>query len=101
MIKHINGNEFDAFVSSNEKVVIDFWASWCGPCRMLGQELEELDLKHPEIVVGKVNVDENEACFAQFGEQAIPLLCFFKNGKLVKKIVGYIPADRVWETYNG
>lgn len=100
MIKHINENEFDAFVSSKEKVVIDFYADWCNPCKMLGKELEEFEAEHKDFVIGKVNVDENEACYAQFGEQSIPLLVFFKNGKAVKKVVGYIPAKKVWDFYN-
>lgn len=100
MIKHINGNEFDEFIKSNERVVVDFFATWCNPCRMLGQEIEELVKNNPDLTVAKIDVDENEDCFAQFGEQSIPLLCFFKNGKLTKKIVGYIPAEKVLEYYN-
>ncbi len=100
MIKHINGNELDNIIKNNERVVVDFFANWCQPCRMLGQGLEDLSEKHPEIVVAKIDVDENEETFAQFGEQSIPLLCFFKNGRLSKKVVGYIPADKVWSIYN-
>ena len=97
----INDTNFEAEVLKSEKpVLVDFFATWCNPCRMLGQELEELSKSHPELTVAKIDVDENEDCFAQFGEQSIPLLCFFKGGKLVKKVVGYIPAEKVLEFYN-
>lgn len=101
MIQSLTMETFDKFISEHERVVIDFHAAWCAPCRMLGQELEEFEESHPEMVIGKVNVDEYPELFSQFGESSIPLLVFFKNGKAYGKILGYIPASRVWEAYNG
>jgi thioredoxin 1 len=68
---------------------VDFWAEWCGPCRMIGPFVEELAEKYEEkVFIGKLNVDENEEVTAQFGIRSVPTLLFFKNGKLADKLVG-------------
>ena len=69
-------------------VLIDFWATWCGPCRMQAPILEAFAAEHPEIKVGKVNVDESPELAEKFGIMSIPTLLVFKNGKLVKTAVG-------------
>ena len=100
MLLHLEGNEIDKVISTNEKVLVDFYADWCMPCKMLGQAIEELVDEHAEMVVAKVNVDENQEYYSQFGEESIPLLLLFKNGRLAKKIVGFIPKKNVWRLYN-
>lgn len=69
-------------------VLVDFWASWCGPCRMQAPILEAFTKEHPEIKVGKVNVDENHELAEKFAIMSIPSLLAFKDGKLVKTAVG-------------
>ena len=89
-VKTINTDNFEKEVLQSEQpVLVDFWAPWCGPCKMVGPIVETLaDENVGKIVVGKVNVDENQALSGQFGVRGIPTLLFFKAGKEVKRIVG-------------
>ena len=90
MVLHLTKDNFKDFINSNEKVLVDFWASWCGPCRMLAPIMEELEKDYPNRVA-KVNVDEEEELAQAFGIQSIPTILIFKEGKLVDKTVGYQP----------
>lgn len=76
-------------LASDKKVVLDFWASWCEPCMMLSPVLEEVAKEKEDIVVGKVNVDEQPQLAAAFGIQSIPTLMLFQNGKHIDTAVGY------------
>ncbi len=87
-IINLNEKNFKDTIESNETVLVDFWAPWCGPCRMLAPVLEELNQKNPNLVIGKVNVDEEEVLGSMFNVMSIPTMCIFKNGKLVKTTVG-------------
>ena len=80
-LEHLNEENFEEFINSEEKVIVDLWATWCGPCRMLAPELEKL-VNNGVISVGKVDVDENEAIAEKFNVQSIPTLLLFKGGKL-------------------
>ena len=78
-------------VKAQGKVLLDFWATWCGPCRMIAPIREEIAAENPGITVGKVNVDEEMELAVQFGVVSIPMLVVLENGKVVNKSVGYAP----------
>lgn len=82
-------------MESTQPVLLDFWANWCGPCRMLSPIIDEIGEETAEIKVGKVNVDEQRELAAQFGVMSIPTLVVIKNGKAVKRSVGVQTKDRI------
>ncbi len=83
-------------VIKDGSIILDFWATWCGPCRMLGPVLEQLS-EEENIRVGKINVDEEEELAEQFNISSIPALFLVKDGKVVKKEVGYLPLNALKE----
>lgn len=76
-------------------VLIDFWADWCGPCRMLSPIVDEVANENPNIKVGKINVDEQQELSAQFGIMSIPTLLVFKDGKKISESIGLIPKEQI------
>ena len=92
---------FETEVLASEKpVLVDFWATWCGPCRMLAPELEALAAERTDIKVGKVNVDENPELCAKYGITSIPAVFVFKNGQVFKQAVGYRPKAELEQLLN-
>ena len=95
-VMHITKANYDELVKNSDKpVLLDFWAPWCGPCRMVGPIVEEIAQEREDIAVGKVNVDEEVELAMEFGVASIPMLVVFKDGKAVAKSVGYRPKSEI------
>ena len=96
-ITDVTDNNFQAEVLENDKpVLVDFWAPWCGPCRVIAPSLEEIaDEQSDQLRSVKLNVDENQQTAARYGVMSIPTLIVFKNGEPAKTIVGALPKKRL------
>ena len=90
---HFTKDGFDKALSQGKLMMVDFWASWCGPCRMLGPVIEQLDNQYPDVVVGKVNVDDEQELTMRYGVMSIPTVIFFKDGKEIDRKVGVMPPE--------
>ena len=94
----ITSENFASLKTGNLPLVVDFWATWCGPCRMVAPLLEELAKKYGgQVVLGKCDVEENEDLTGEFGIRNIPTILFFKNGEVVDKVIGAQPKEKIEE----
>ena len=95
-LNEVTDNNFQAEVLEADKpVLVDFWAPWCGPCRIIAPHLEELAGEREDLSVVKLNVDENPQTAAQYHVMSIPMLLLFKNGQPVHQIIGALPKSRL------
>ena len=101
-IVNITKENFEAEVlNSDRPVLVDFWATWCGPCRMVAPFVEEIAEEHPEYKVAKINVDEQQELALQFAVMSIPTLMVFKGGEKVKQSIGARPKAQILAMLEG
>lgn len=95
-VLHINRESFEKIIAQDGKtVLVDFWATWCGPCRMIAPVLEEVAKERPDITVCKVDVDEERELALEYGVSSIPTLLVFRDGKVVNQSIGAMPKERI------
>lgn len=96
----INKNNFDEIISGDKPVLLDFYAEWCGPCRMVSPVIEEIASEHPEYAVGKINVDDEPDLAGKYGVFSIPTLVVLKNGRVSRRLTGARPKEKILELFN-
>ncbi|MBP5361365.1 MAG: thioredoxin [Bacteroidaceae bacterium] len=95
---NINDQNYDAFLAQGKPMVVDFSAEWCGPCRAMAPVIEDFAKKYDgKVIIGSCNVDESEALTAKFGVRNIPAIFFVKDGEVVDKTIGAVPASTLEE----
>ncbi|MDR2498986.1 MAG: thioredoxin [Tannerellaceae bacterium] len=94
MALEVTDNNFEKLVGSEQPLVVDFWAEWCGPCRMIGPIVEKLAERYEgQVTIGKMDIEANPDTVNHFGIRTIPTLIFFRNGQVVDKVVGVVPES--------
>ena len=99
-IVHITNENYPELAAGDKPLLIDFWATWCGPCRMIAPIVEEIAAERSDIIVGKIDVDQDPDLARRFGIMSIPTLVVMKDGEEVNKSVGLIPKEAVLKLLN-
>ena len=94
-VQKITNENFNSIKNQNKPILLDFYADWCGPCRMVGPIIEEIANERDDIIVGKINVDQNPDLAAAFGVSTIPTLVVMKNGEIVNRSAGARPKPQI------
>lgn len=94
-VLHVNQSEFEALLKEPGKIFVDFYANWCGPCKMLAPSVEKLAEEHPEVKVVKIDVDQDQAVALAYQVQSIPTLITFENGQPVNRKMGFMPYEEL------
>ena len=94
-VTELGGADFDGVVSAENPTLVDFWAEWCGPCKMMHPVFESLSKKYPSVRFARVNVDQNQNIAMRYGVQSIPTFLMFQSGKVVDKMVGAVGAPGI------
>ena len=100
-VKQLNREEFEKARKEEGLILLDFYADWCGPCRMVAPVLEEVSQLRKDVLVGKINVDDEEALAREFGIVSIPTLIVLKNGKIQKQVAGVRTREQILELLEG
>lgn len=100
-ILSVNKNNFDSVKTSDKPVLLDFYADWCGPCRMVSPLVDEIAEENPQYLVGKINVDQELELAQAFGVTSIPMLIVMKNGRIIQKSVGAKPKSQILAMLEG
>lgn len=100
-VLNVNKNNFNEVKNSEKTVLLDFYAEWCNPCRMVAPIVEEIAKENPQYLVGKVNVDEQEELAQEFGVFSIPTLVVLKNGEVVNQVSGARPKPQILKLLEG
>jgi thioredoxin 1 len=96
MTLEITQENFEETISTDKPVLVDFWAAWCGPCRMVGPIVDEIATEYTDrAVVGKIDADQNMELMKKYGIRSIPALLVFKNGEVVDRVVGAVPKQNI------
>lgn len=96
----ITDQNIEELLSSNSAVVIDFWADWCAPCRMIGPIVEELSKDNSDIIIGKLDIMENKRASARYNVTSIPTIIYFKDGKEIERTRGVLPKVKIQQVIN-
>ena len=99
-MKKLDKNNFKEIIDDDNYILVDFWAEWCGPCKMIAPVLEEISNERTDVAIAKLNVDDNQEITLTYGVQSIPTMILFRNGEVVNKLIGALPKEKINQFLN-